>query len=155
MIEEGRRIYRHSQIGTLILLSLSVPAALSALGLILVAYRGPVAILLGSVLAVLAVAMILFCSLTIEVTENRILVSFGPGVIRKHIRVDDICGVRIVRNPWYYGWGVRLTPQGWLLNVSGLNAVEIDLSDSRKFRIGTDEPHQLSAAIEKASRLAG
>ena len=155
MVEESRRIYRHSQIGTLILFSLGVPAALSALGLILVAYQGPVAILLGSVHTVLAVAMILFCSLTIEVTENRLLVSFGPGVIRKRFLVGDIRGVRIVRNPWYYGWGVRLTPQGWLLNVSGLNAVEIDLSDKRKFRIGTDEPHQLSAAIEKASRLAG
>jgi hypothetical protein len=120
--------------------------------LILVAYRGPVAFLLGSILVVLTLAMILFCSLTIEVTDTRLLVSFGPGVIRKRFPIEDIRGVQIVRNPWYYGWGIRLTPHGWLFNVSGRDAVEIDLRDNRKFRIGTDEPLQLSAAIEKASR---
>ena len=109
MVEEGRRIYRHSQIGTLILFSLGVPAALSALGLILVAYQGPVAILLGSLLTVLAVAMILFCSLTIEVTENRLLVSFGPGVVRKRYwTIFAVCGWSGTRGTTAGESGLRL-----------------------------------------------
>ena len=148
------QIYKHSQIGTLILWSLGAGATLTAIVLALVANLRPAAIVASFVLIVLVVAMVLFRSLTVEVTEDQLLVSFGPGVIRKRFPVTDIRGVRIVRNPWYHGWGVRLTPHGWLFNVSGFDAVEIDLKDSRKFRIGTDDPRQLLTAIEQASRLA-
>lgn len=79
--------------------------------------------------------------------------SFGSGVIRKRFRVEDIRTARSVRNPWYYGWGIRLTPQGWLFNVSGFDAVELELNSNRKFRIGTDEPHRLRAAIHTARQL--
>lgn len=49
----------------------------------------------------------------------------------------------------------QLTPHGWLFNVSGLDAVELELINNRRFRIGTDEPQRLIAAIQTARRLAG
>jgi hypothetical protein len=52
-----------------------------------------------------------------------------------------------VRNPWYYGWGIRITPDGLLYNVSGTRAVEITLTDGSKLRLGTDEPEALCQAI--------
>jgi hypothetical protein len=58
-----------------------------------------------------------------------------------------------VRNPWYYGWGVRLTPHGILYNVSGLNAVELLLDDGRRVRVGTDEPDALVRALAGATRM--
>jgi len=48
------------------------------------------------------------------------------------------------------GWGVHLTPCGWLYNVSGLDAVAITLRDGRKFALGTDDPHGLLAALRAA-----
>ena len=36
---------------------------------------------------------------------------------------------------------------GWLFNVSGLQAVEIFLRSGKKYRIGTDEPERLVEAI--------
>jgi len=54
-----------------------------------------------------------------------------------------------VKNPWYYGWGIRFTPHGWLYNVSGLHAVEIELKNGKKYRIGTDVPENLEKAIRE------
>jgi hypothetical protein len=50
---------------------------------------------------------------------------------------------------WWYGWGIHLTPYGWLYNVSGFDAVAITLRDGRKFALGTDDPHGLVDAIRR------
>ena len=52
------------------------------------------------------------------------------------------------------GWGIRLTPYGWLYNVSGLEAVAISLRDGRKFALGTDDPDGLVTAIRRFSSVA-
>jgi hypothetical protein len=59
-----------------------------------------------------------------------------------------------VRNPWYVGWGIRMGPSGVVWNVSGLDAVELALSEKR-FRIGTDEPEALVEAITRARGVSG
>ena len=59
----------------------------------------------------------------------------------------DIVGFRQVRNKWYFGWGLRKLQHGWMYNVWGLDAVELDLTDGKKFTIGTDEPEDLVAAL--------
>ncbi len=58
-------------------------------------------------------------------------------------------------NRWYYGWGIRLTPQGWLWNVAGLDAVELTFSNGKKFRIGTDEPGKLLEALSGSHARVG
>jgi len=89
-------------------------------------------------------------TLTVKVTRTYISIKFGIGIIRKKFAVADALNAAIVRNRWYYGWGIRLTPYGWLYNVSGLDAAEIQMSNGRKFRIGTDEPVELLAAVQAA-----
>lgn len=149
------QVYKHKQAGTLILLALGAAAALIAVTLILGATTNAVGAMVAiTVMAIVLISMALFGSLTVSINEDQLMVSFGPGIIRKQFRAEDICGARIVRNPWYYGWGIRLTPHGWLWNVSGLDAVELDLKNNRKFRIGTDEPRELLAAIQKLSGVA-
>ena len=145
------QVYKHRQVGTLILFALGSGVALTAMLLGLVPESH---VVIGLLLVILLLCMILFHSLTVEVTSGELGVSFGPGMIRKRFRAEDIHGVRVVRNPWYYGWGVRLTPHGWLFNVSGFDAVELELKNKRKFRIGTDDPQHLLEAIRRASGLA-
>ena len=93
----------------------------------------------------------LFSSLTIVIEEGMLRVSFGPGLIRKKVRLADIASVRPIPVRWWYGWGIHLTPHGWLYNVSGWKAVEITLRDGRQFCLGTDEPENLLKAIQEAS----
>ena len=56
----------------------------------------------------------------------------------------------MVRNPWYYGWGIHLFPGGWVFNVSGFAALELQMENGRKYRIGTDDPAGLAKAVETA-----
>jgi hypothetical protein len=108
---------------------------------------------LAVVSGVLAIAMFLFHSLTVEVTSARIQVAFGPGWIRWRFAVAEVADAQRVRNRWYYGWGIRLTPHGWLYNVSGLDAVQVRMKSGKRFRIGTDDPDRLLDAIRVASAL--
>lgn len=145
--------YKHTQRGTLLRRVLGGGSLICALVAVACAGSGPpAAAIAGSVAAVLAIALYLFGSLSVEVTSESITLRFGPGLIRKSFAVAGVADVRVVRNRWYYGWGIRLTPHGWLYNVSGLNAVEIQLDSGRKYRIGTDEPAALMAAIRGAMR---
>lgn len=138
--------YRHTQTGVLVLIVLGLGLALTAAVYFQVSTVTDRAVT-GAVVVVLALCLFWFRSLTVSVTADEIVVSFGPGVFRKRIRVADVNNVRAVRNAWYNGWGIRLIPHGWMYNVSGLDAVELDLPGDRRFRIGTDDPDGLLKAI--------
>ncbi len=115
------------------------------------------AIVLGVITVMLAVingiVFVLFHSLTVRISPSDIAISFGVGLIRKRFPIGDIRSVRTVRNRWYNGFGIRKIRGGWLYNVSGFDAIEIQLKNERKYRIGTDQPMKLLAAVEPA--LAG
>jgi hypothetical protein len=148
-------IYRHRQVGTVILWTVGITAAVQlTLTLVFAAIVPAVAIALGISLVILLACLVLFGSLTVEVTPEQVRLGFGPGWIRKSFETAEIVEARKVVNPWYYGWGIRLTPHGWLFNVSGNDAVEIRLRNDRRYRIGTDEPHRLLMAIEGVAGAA-
>jgi hypothetical protein len=94
-----------------------------------------------------------FSSLTVEVSGTEIRWYFGPGLWDYRVALSDIEGVRIVRNTWLNGFGIRMRP-GWrLYNVSGLDAVELHLKTGDIRCIGTDDPQGLAGAL-KSSGLA-
>ena len=106
-----------------------------------------------AVLVVLAISAYLFHSLTIEIDEKGLAFYFSSGIVKKRIALEDIDAVNVVSNPWYYGWGIRFTPHGWLFNVSGLQAVEIRTRHNKRLRIGTDEPEKVKEALDTLRRL--
>jgi hypothetical protein len=103
---------------------------------------------LGLVLVLMLGVAFVFSSLRVEVGDGRVRASFGPGWPRWERAVSEIASWQPVRNRWWYGFGIRLAPGGWMFNVSGLDAVELTLASGRKFRIGTDEPAALVAALD-------
>jgi len=141
-------IYKHAQMGTLVLVVLGIGIALTV-SLLFTVHTGSERILVGAVTGLLLLCLFLFRTLNVSVDSEKIEVSFGPGAFRKRFLVNEIISARSVRNPWYFGWGIRRTPHGWMYNVSGFDAVELDLKDNRKFRIGTDDPDHLLAAIHR------
>jgi len=98
-------------------------------------------------LAAIFVIIGLFATLTVEIRDGLLRFRFGLGLIRKKLKIAEIESCEVVRNPWYYGWGIHATGKGWVYNVSGFEAVEIFMSDGRRLRIGTDEPDLLRKAI--------
>jgi len=146
------KIYTHTQVGTLILVALGGSIFLTGTLLFLTPAEPVVVAILASVLAALLIALLLFWGLKVEVSEEQLLVSFGPGLIRRRIAIADIEDVRRVRNKWIYGWGIRWIPHGWMFNISGLDAVELQFPGGRRFRIGTDDPQGLFEALLAACR---
>ena len=138
--------YEHTQVGSLIIVAMA--ATMVLIGIILV-NAGINWIAIG-VMVVIAIALILFSSLTVVIWEEELEVRFGPGLIRKRIKLNEIESCKVVKNQWYYGWGIRLTPHGVLYNVSGLYAVELQLRTGKKYRIGTDVPQELEVALQQA-----
>ncbi len=142
--------YSHRQIGT-VLLMMMAPAIAVALA---VRPRGPEGdgwgVVFGAILALTAITILVFGWLTVQVTNESLQLRFGIGLVRRRWAIADLRSAKAVRNPWYYGWGIRYTPHGWLFNVSGLDAVEIELASGRRYRIGTDQPEELLRAIERA-----
>lgn len=136
-------IYKHTQIGYVILGSIG--GALLLVGVLLVAY-GPNPVQWFFTLLLCGIAFI-FSSLTVQLSEGLLTFYFGPGLIRKTVPLERVVHCAAVRTPWYYGWGIRLTPYGMLYNVSGTRAVEVTLDDGSVFRVGTDEPEALCRAM--------
>lgn len=101
-------------------------------------------------LFILTGVQLMMASLNVRVTHRWVDVRFGMGWPRFRFALERIVAVEAVRNAPWWGWGIRLTPRGWLFNVSGLDAVEIAFEDGNRVRIGTDDPQGLAAAIRDA-----
>ena len=97
-----------------------------------------------------------FYSFTIQVAEGKLSFWFGFGVARKSIPLEDIHSVEVVKNPWYYFWGIKSIPRGWLYSIApGGRVVELVMADGKLIRLGTNRPEdirqRLAAQIEKAA----
>ena len=143
-------IYRHTQVGVL----MSIMLAFACAGLLWAGIsEGWPAIIaggLGGALAALAACLVLFTTLTVRIGDGVLAVRFGPGFPRRTIRLADIASARAVRNHWLSGYGIHRVGSGWLYNVSGRDAVEVELRGGRSIRIGTDEPEELLRALAQA-----
>ena len=135
--------YEHTQIGYLLLVLYSVVILFVDYLNITVGYN-PISLL---VLLIMLIVLALFATLTISVDDQMIRLQFGVGVIRKRFLLRDIETYQVVKNPWYYGWGIRYTPRGWLFNVSGFSAIELQMKSGKRYRIGTDDPEGLARAV--------
>ena len=109
----------------------------------LIGHHGPPLV----VSIILLVCLVLFYKLRITIEDETLRASFGLGIIRKKVRLAEIVGCEPIRIRWWYGWGIHLTPRGWLYNVSGFDAVAITLRDGGKFALGTNDPNGLTAAL--------
>ena len=99
--------------------------------------------------------MLTFSRLTVVVDERRVSVGFGGGLARRRFALHTVEAASAVKVPWLAGWGIRLTPQGWLYNAWGRDAVQLSFAEGRRFTIGTNEPETLLAAIERAREGLG
>ena len=149
------RPYKHTQIGYLMLVITLAVLVLFAWVHIMAAAEPPSADS-GSNFAVTAImALILFIlasftALTTSIDENCFWISYG--IFTKRFPLNQIASVQSVKNHWYYGWGVKVWfwPYMWIYNVSGFDAVEIIMKNGKIYRIGTDIPGELQAAIKQA-----
>ena len=137
--------YQHTQTGYQMLAVSLVLASLISL-------RAGSSLVFGLMGLIMLVAGSLFGTLTTSIDDTAVTCRFGPlGWIHERFALTDIATARAVRNSPVHGWGMRYIRHGRLWNVFGLDAVELQLRNGSRFRIGTDEP----AALVNALRDAG
>ena len=144
--------YRRTQIGWAMLAALSVSVISVAVWdpRLLVGAEGTGLVVPVVTAAILAAAILVFCSLTVTVGATHVTIRFGLTPLRKRIRLADIASFEAVRNPWYFGWGIQRYGPGWLYNVSGFEAIEIVRTNGKELRIGTDDTQGLIRALSAA-----
>jgi hypothetical protein len=139
--------YKHTHIGYSILIPvLIVLILIGYLTIVLV----PAFQWTGYITIILLIALVLFASLNVIIENNFLEIRFGIGLIRRKFPLDEYELVGVVKNPWYYGWGIRFISHGRLYNVSGSYAVEMRTKDGMVIRIGSDEPEKLDEAIKQS-----
>ena len=92
-----------------------------------------------------------FATLTTSIDENHLRIKFGYGIFAKKFVLKEIASVQVVKNHWYYGWGIKVWfwPYMWIYNVSGFDAVEIIMKNGKVYRVGTDLAEELETAIKQ------
>lgn len=141
--------YQHTQIGYLII---TVVIVLIGVTVLILFYRvaNRWRIFSGLIIGIISLLLLLFSTLTVTIENDILKIWFGPGIFQKTFPLKEIDSYRIVKNQWYYGWGIRRLPDGWLYNVSGFNAIELEMKSGLKYRIGTDEPGELEDVIRQS-----
>jgi hypothetical protein len=137
--------YKHTQTGYFIIIPIAVFIVFALISTTIIGFN--LFMLLTVLLLVFCLA--LFSTLTVTVSNNFLEINFTFGFIRRKVLLNDIKSSAIVKNPWYYGWGIHFTRNGILFNVSGFSAVEIIMTGGKKYRIGTDDPEKLNSIIQE------
>ena len=141
--------YEHTQARPELALALLAAATLTAI--IALAADQPALWVTTAILLAVALVGYGLSSLTVIVDTEQVSVRFRWGRPRRSIPLERIRQATRVRNAWWHGWGIRWLPGATMFNVWGRDAVHLELDAGRDFRIGTDDPDGLTAAIVGAT----
>ena len=142
--------YQHVQFGTPIAVgtALALLVAIALIATLSAATLRAAPWLVAGLFAIVGVAFALFYRLRVDIDGSRLRAAFGVGIVSRTIDLADIRRADVVRTRVWWGYGVHVTPSGWLYNVAGRWAVRLELRSERPIMIGTDEPDALKAAID-------
>ena len=142
--------YRHTQFGTVVAAGTALGLAVAVATTLMLSAATLAAAwwLVVALFAIIIAAFCLFATLTVEVDDREVRVRFGIGLFRKTVPVADILRCELVRTRIRWGWGLHWTPSGWLYNVSGRDAVRLEIARDRAVIIGSDEAPALKRAID-------
>lgn len=142
--------YRHTQFGWTITI---IMLAILALLLWTADRIGQLGVVGWAFLVFFGVLTVLFGTLNARVDDESVVVSFGPGLVRRRIPLSDIESATVYRLPWYaIAYGLRMNLKGTrqLWRVSGKWTVDLKLSGDRELFVGTDQPEALETVITSA-----
>lgn len=142
------KIYK--QFGTFSVIIL-LPFMLIFIGLLIKSgfSKDPVTIIQLFVIVTCLICLLIFYQLTIKIDADSISFSLGIGLVGKTYKFSEIKSCRAVENSALNGIGIRMISNGWLYNVSGLKAIELQFKNRKSvIRIGTDKPEEIADLIK-------
>lgn len=139
---------KFSQFGTFSVVSLF--SIISLLIILFFRYGFSFSIFPLGLILILIVCLLYFYKLTIYIDDNYLSFKLGIGLFGRKYKISNIKSCQIVKNPIWYGIGIRILPNGMLYNVSGLSAIELKFKNKKDIvRIGTNKPDQIVDYLSK------
>jgi hypothetical protein len=141
---------KYRQFGTFSV-ALMLPLTLLFAGLLVrsVFTNGPELIIYAILEITFLICLLIFYKLTIKIDRSNVSFTLGIGLVTKSYKISDIKLCKPVTNSVFQGIGIRMLPNGWLYNVSGLKAIELHFHHKNSIvRIGTDKPEEISQIIQ-------
>lgn len=106
-------------------------------------------LIIFSILIFGLIAMFYFMQLKTEINQNEIRMNFFPFV-RKKVNWKEIKKAEVVNYGFVGGWGIRLwTKFGTVYNMKGNKGLAIELTNGKKFLIGTQKENELNKIVEE------
>jgi len=144
--------YCYTQIGIITILMIALAAVFTAFVFIsgLEPNAGPFLMVVGfAVVGLFIFALAAFYSFTIQIAGEKLDFWFGFGVGKRSFDIADIRSIEIVKTPWYYFWGIKSIPGGWLYSIApGGEAIELVFMDRKKIHLGTNRAAEIKERIE-------
>ncbi len=145
--------YTQKQTGWVIIISMIVLLILTGVFYGIAPSNGEVNMSALIVLIVtLSTILLLFYQLTINVSDSKIQLVYGIGLIRFNFKIDSLQSLKVTKTPWYLGLGIRFSTNGMIYNINTLKAVHVNIIQNGKqksFFIGTPDPEELKVKIEE------
>lgn len=105
--------------------------------------------ILGFISILMLLCCLTFYKITITVSQTQVSFKMGIGLFGKTYQMSDIRQCRPVSNSFIAGIGIKMLPNGWLYNVSGIKAIELQFKSKYSIvRIGTNKPEEISEYIQ-------
>ncbi|MEL4242709.1 hypothetical protein [Shewanella xiamenensis] len=99
-------------------------------------------------IVILSIILLMTFKLRVSIEDKKLTLSYGIGLFKKRFDLSDIANVSMVKNKWYCGWGMRISSEGAIYNISGFDGVKIDFRSGVSIVVGTNEPLELYQALK-------
>lgn len=144
--------YKQSQFGWVVIILFTLLVAFLCLAYAFQWGNNPLSFIPFLTLSSIPVILgLMLYKLTVEVKGTTLRLSYGIGLISLKFEIDELEETEIIRVPWYYGIGIRITPKGMLYSIHGWKALRINFKSkgkSKRVMVGTAEPELLKKLLE-------
>lgn len=109
----------------------------------------PLSVLIFAVV-LCSIVLLLFYRMEVTIQKEQLRVVFGIGLIKRIFYLNDIDkkSLEIKRIPFFFGAGIRYTPDGLLYNVGSGKALKFKIKNTKKgFLIGSKKPTVLQSFL--------
>jgi membrane protein YdbS with pleckstrin-like domain len=105
--------------------------------------------------ALLGFTLVFFTSIKVTLAEDALEVRMGPGLVKRCIPLSEIQSVSLTKIPWH-SVGLKRIYKGWLYSVGVTEALDIRMTDGRRYIVGIKEARSLWEAInERVDMIRG
>ena len=99
------------------------------------------------------IAFFLLVKLRTEIDEKEIRMRFLP-LAKKNVNWSEVKAAKVVNYGFVGGWGIRFwTKYGTVYNTKGKMGLAIELTNGKRFVIGTQKPDELRRVLENRTSL--